>query len=74
MLSEELDIVPGDEMNVENKGQVQVKYWATHHQKVSVRVKQVLHVFMGRKTWRWTTRNPMHTHLLKVQFHNFTFY
>jgi hypothetical protein len=26
MLSEELDIVPGDEMNVENKGQVQVKY------------------------------------------------
>jgi hypothetical protein len=50
MLSEELDIVSGDEMNLENEGQVQVKNHTTHHQKVSVRVKQVLHILTGGKT------------------------
>jgi hypothetical protein len=74
MLSEELDIVSGDEMNWKMKGKVQAKNRATHHQKVSVRVKQVLHVLMGGKTLGWATRNSTHTHLLKMQGHNFTFY
>jgi hypothetical protein len=73
MLSEELDIVSGDEMNLENEG-LQAKNRATHHQKVSVRVKQVLHVLMGGKTLLWATRYLTHTHLLKMQGHNFTFY
>jgi hypothetical protein len=41
---------------------------------VRVRVKQVLHVLMGGRTWQWATRNPTHTHLLKMQGHNFTLY
>jgi hypothetical protein len=51
---------------------VQVKNRATHRQKVSVRVKQVLYVMMGGKTQRCLTRNATHTRLLEnagPQFH-----
>jgi hypothetical protein len=50
MLSEELDTVSGDEMNLENEGQSASKNRATHRQKMSVRVKQMLHILMGGKT------------------------
>jgi hypothetical protein len=50
MLSEELDIVFADEMNLENEGPSASEDRATYHQKVSVRVKQVLHVLTGWKT------------------------
>jgi hypothetical protein len=53
---------------------VQVKNQAKYRQKVSVRVKQVLHVLMGGKTLRWATRNSTHMQLLKMQGHNFTIY
>jgi hypothetical protein len=47
MLSEEPNIVCGDEINLDK---VQVKNRTTHHQKVSVREKQVLYILIGRKT------------------------
>jgi hypothetical protein len=62
MLSEELDIVSGDELNLENEGRSASEESSnTSPQKVSVRVKQVLHELMGGKTLRWATRNSVHT-------------
>jgi hypothetical protein len=48
MLSEDLDIVSGDEMNFKNEGQSASEESSNTYQKVSV--KQVLYVLMGGKT------------------------
>jgi hypothetical protein len=50
MLSEELDIVSGDEMNLENEGPSASEESSNTSSEMSVRVKQVLHVLMGGKT------------------------
>jgi hypothetical protein len=67
MLSEELDIVSSDEMNLENEGQVQAKNRTTHPHKVSVRVQQVLHILMGERklnAYTFTKNSGPQFHLL----------
>jgi hypothetical protein len=50
MLSEELNIVSGDEMNLENEGQSASEESSNTSSKVGVRVKQMLYVLIGGKT------------------------
>jgi hypothetical protein len=58
MLSKELDMISGDEMNLENEGQSASEESSnTLPESECVRVIQVLHVLMGGKTLQWVTSN-----------------
>jgi hypothetical protein len=61
MLSEELDIVSGDELKLENGGQSASEESSNTSPRTEFTVKQVLHVLIGGKTLRWET-NSTHTH------------
>jgi hypothetical protein len=72
-LNEELDIDSDDEMDLEIEGETVSEESSNEIWKVKMRVKQVFCILMGGKTWHWATRNPRHTHLLKMKGHNLTF-
>jgi hypothetical protein len=72
MLSEELNIDSDDEINLEIEGDTASEELSIK-MSMRVRVKQMLLMLMGGKTRQWVTRNPTHTHLLKMQGHNLTF-
>jgi hypothetical protein len=74
MLSEELDIASGDELNLENEGQSASEDSSNTSPESECESEQVLRVLMGGKTLRWAARNSTRIHLLKMQGHNFTLY
>jgi hypothetical protein len=73
MLSEELNIVSGDEMNLENEGQSASEESSNTSSESECESETSVYID-GWEDMTMGNRNPVHTHLLKMQGHNFTFY
>jgi hypothetical protein len=74
MFSEELDIVSGDEINLENEAQ-SASVESSNTSSESECESETSIVFIdGWENMTMGDKNSTHTHLLKIQAHNFTFY
>jgi hypothetical protein len=67
MLSEELDIISGDEMNLENEGQSASEESGNTSPESECESETSVACIDGWKTLRWASRNSTHTHLLKCR-------